>query len=167
MKSNKLVVTSLLLLSAACIAVPTMAGEAGKNCDGKHHSTKWADHDGFAGREFRHLGQALALTEAQKETLKAQRDANKSARDVLHAQLKDTREALTTAVNAGANDSELNALTETLGRLHAEQALAGAKAQKAFLAVLTDEQKQAMADLKTKRLERKMEHKEKRESAKS
>jgi protein CpxP len=167
MKSNKALVAGLLLLSAASIAVPTIAGGAGKNCEGKHHAAKWAEHEGFAGREFRHLGQELALTDAQKETLKAQRDANKSARDVLHTQLKDTREALTTAVNAGANDSELNALTETLGRLHAEQALAGAKAQKAFLAVLTDEQKRVMADVKTKRLERKMEHKEKRESAKS
>jgi len=167
MKSNKLVVTGLLLLSAVCIAVPTMAGESGKNCEGKHHSTKWSNHDGFAGREFRHLGHALALTDAQKATLKAQREADETARDALHSKLAEARNALSTAVEAGANDVELNALADTLGKLHAEQALAGAKAKKAFLAVLTEEQKQTLAQAKGKRLERKAERKEARESAKS
>lgn len=167
MKSNKLLVVGILLLSVTCIAVPTIAGEAGKNCEGKHHAAKWAEHDGFAGRGFRHLGQALALTDAQKQTLKTQREADETARDALHAKLTDARSALATAVDAGANDTELNALAEVLGKLHAEQALAGAKAKKAFLAVLTEEQKQTLAEAKSKRLERKMERKEARESAKS
>lgn len=167
MKSNKLIVTGLLVLSAACIAVPTMAGEAGKNCDAKHHSAKWADHDGFAGREFRHLDQALALTDAQKETLKAQRETDETARNVLHTKLAEARRALAAAVDAGANDVELSVLADTLGKLHAEQALAGAKAKKSFLAVLTEEQKQTLAEAKTKRLERKAERKEVREAAKS
>lgn len=167
MKSNKLLVAGLLLLSAASMAVPTIAGEAGKNCEGKHHAAKWAEHDGFAGREFRHMGRALALTEAQKETLKAQRDADESARDARHAKLAEARIALANAVEAGANDAELNALADSLGKLHAEQALAGAKAKQAFLAVLTEEQKQTLAEAKTKRLERKAERKETRESAKS
>jgi periplasmic protein CpxP/Spy len=167
MKSNKVLMAGLLLLSAAIIAVPTIAGGAGKNCEGKHHAAKWAEHEGYAGREFRYLGQELALTDAQKETLKAQREANESARDALHTKLADARTALAAAVEAGANDAELNALADSLGNLHAEQALAGAKAKKAFLAVLTEEQKQALADAKTKRLERKAERKEERESAKS
>lgn len=167
MKSNKALVAGLLLLSAASIAVPTIAGGAGKNCEGKHHAAKWAEHEDFAGREFRHLGQELALTDTQKETLKVQREANKSARDALHTKLADARSALATAVDSGANDAELNALADTLGKLHAEQALAGAKAKKAFLAVLTDEQKQTLAEAKIKRLERKAERKEERESARS
>ncbi|WP_331352314.1 Spy/CpxP family protein refolding chaperone [Cellvibrio sp. UBA7671] len=167
MKSNKALVAGLLLLSAASIAVPTIAGGAGKNCEGKHHAAKWAEHDGFAGREFRHLGQELTLTDAQKETLKAQREANESAREALHTKLADARSALATAVDAGANDAELNALADSLGKLHAEQALEGAKAKKAFLAVLTEEQKQTLAEAKTKRLERKAERKEAREAAKS
>ena len=160
MKSNKSLVAGLLLLSAASIAVPTIAGGTGKNCEGKHHAAKWAEHEGFAGREFRHLGQELTLTDAQKETLKAQREASESARDALHTKLADARRALAMAVDGGANDAELNALADTLGKLHAEQVLAGAKAKKAFLAVLTEEQKQALADAKTKRLERKAERKE-------
>lgn len=167
MKANKLFATGLLLLSVASIAVPTLAGEAGKKCEGKHYATKMAEHNGLAGREFRHMGKALALTDVQKETLKAQREADEAARDALHAKLADSRNALAAAVDAGANDAELNALADTLGKLHAEQALAGAKAKKAFLAVLTEEQKQTLAEAKTKRLERKAERKEVRESAKS
>jgi periplasmic protein CpxP/Spy len=162
MKSTKLLATSILLFSAA-----SMAGEAGKKCDVKNHATSWGEPGQMGGAHVRHLGKALKLTDAQKETLKAQREADKPARDALHTKLKAAREALAAAVDAGANEAELNALSETLGKLHAEQALAGAKAKKAFLAVLTEEQKQTMAELKVKRLERKMERKEKRESAKS
>lgn len=167
MKSNKLLVVGILLLSVACIAVPSMAGDTGKKCDMKHHAANWDGQERFGGRDFRHLVKALELTDAQKETLKTQREADKVAREALHTKLFNVREALVTAVNAGANDTELSALAETLGKLHAEQALAGAKAQKAFVAVLTEEQKQTMAELKAKRLERKMERKEARESAKS
>ena len=163
MKLNKVFMAGLLLLSAASIAVPTMAGENGKNCEGRHHAAKWAEHDGFAGREFRHLGQLLALTDAQKETLEERREAEESARTALHAKLADARVALATAVDAGANEAELNALADALGKLHAEQALAGAKAKKAFLSVLTEEQKQTLAEAKAKRLERKAERKESRE----
>jgi Spy/CpxP family protein refolding chaperone len=107
------------------------------------------------------------LTDVQKETLKAQREADKTAREVLHTKLFAAREALATAVNAGANDAEISALADTLGKLHAEQALAGAKAQKAFLAVLTAEQKQTLAELKAKRQDRKDGRKAARESAQS
>lgn len=167
MRSNKLLATGILLLSVTSIALPTIAGEAGKNCEGKHHSAKWTGHDGFADREFRHFDKALALTDAQKDTLKTRRDADKVAREALHTKLAEARNTLATAVEAGANDTELNALAEVLGKLHAEQALAGAKAKKAFLAVLTEEQKQTLAETKAKRLERKSERKEARESAKS
>jgi protein CpxP len=167
MKSNKLLATGILLLSVVSIAVPTIAGEARKNCESKHHAAKWTGHDSFAGREFRHAGKALALTDAQKETLKAQREADEAARDALQAKLANARSALATAVDTGANDAELNALADTLGKLHAEQALAGAKAKQAFLGVLTEEQKQTLAEAKTKRLERKTERQEARESTRS
>lgn len=167
MKSRNSFMAGLLLLGAASVAIPTIAGESGKNCEGKHHAAKWAQHDGFAGSEFKHMGKKLALTDAQKATLKVQRKADESTRDARHAKLAEARSALASAVEAGANDAELNALADSLGKLHAEQALAGAKAKKAFLAVLTEEQKQTLAEAKAKRLERKAERREARESAKS
>ncbi|HSC68650.1 MAG TPA: Spy/CpxP family protein refolding chaperone [Cellvibrio sp.] len=166
MKSNKLLATGILLLSVAGMATTSLAGD-GENCRGKHHAAKWSGHDGFGGGEFRHLGRELALTDAQKETLKIQREADKPARDALHTKLADARQALATAVDAGANEVELNALADTVGKLHAQQALAGVKAQKAFLAVLTPEQKQTFAELKAKRIERKNERKDASEPTKS
>jgi Spy/CpxP family protein refolding chaperone len=166
MKSNRLLAIGVLLLSVTSVAVPALAGDAGKNCDARHH-TRWAGHENFGGRDFRHLGKALDLTDAQKETLKAQRETDKAAREALFAKLADARQSLATAVNAGANDAELNALADTLGKLHAEQALAGAKAHQAFLATLTAEQKQTLAELKTKRLEHKHKHRSADESTES
>lgn len=167
MKSNKLLVASILLFSAASIAVPSMAGDRGKGCDDMRHAAGWSGHDGIDGRNLRGVGKALDLTDAQKETLKTQREANKSTREALQTKLFEAREALATAAGAGASDAELNALAETLGKLQAEQALAGAKNQQAFLAVLTEEQKQTLAELKAKRLERKENRKEALESSKS
>lgn len=166
MKLNTLLLTALLLTSAS-IAVPTIAGESGKNCASKHHATKWSQHDDFSGGDLHYMGKKLALTEAQKETVKTQREADESARTARHAKLVEARNALAAAVEAAANDAELNALADSLGKLHAEHALAGAKAKKAFLAVLTQDQKQALADAKAKRSERKATCKEAREAAKS
>jgi protein CpxP len=167
MKPNRLFATGVLLLGFASVTMPTFAGDAGKNCDPKHHAGQEFGQANFGGRDFRHLGEALALTDAQKETLKTQREAGKTAREALFTKLADARQALATGVEAGANDSELNALADAVGKLHAEQALVGAKAHKAFLAVLTAEQKQTLAELKTKRLEHKHKHRAVDESAES
>jgi periplasmic protein CpxP/Spy len=152
----KLFASGAILCSVVSL-VPVMADETAKNVDVKHHSGKWGEHERFGGRDFNRLGEALALTDTQKETLKSQREADKTARTVLHDRLKAAHEALVTAASAGANDAELAALADILGKLHAEQALAGAKKQQAFLAVLTVEQKQKLNDFKAKRMER-MEH---------
>lgn len=167
MKSNRLFATGVLLLSFASVAVPTLAGETAKNCDARQHNGKWLGQESFGGRDFRHLGKALDLTDTQKETLKAQREEGKVAREALFTKLAEARQALAAAVDAGANESELNALADTVGKLHAEQALAGAKAHKAFLAVLTAEQKQTLAELKAKRLEHRSKHRTVDESAES
>ncbi len=167
MKSNKLFATGVLLLGIASVAMPAFAEDAGKNCDAWQHAGKGFGQEHIGARDFRHLDKALALTDAQKETLKAQRDANKTARETLFTKIADARQKLAAAVDAGANESELTALADTLGKLHAEQALAGAKSHKAFLAVLTEEQKQTLAELKTKRQEHRRKHRYVDESTES
>lgn len=167
MNLHRLFAAGVLLLSVASMAPPTFAGDASKNCDARHHAGKWHGQEGLGGRDFRQLGEVLALSDAQKETLSTAREADKTARKALHTKLADARQALAVAVDAGANDSELNALADALGKLHAEQALAGAKAHKAFRAVLTEEQKQTLAELKARRLEHKHQHRTVDESAKS
>lgn len=146
MKSFKLLAGSVLLLGSVALAMPGFAGERG----GKG---EWRQHGGWEGHGGR-IEKLLDLTDAQKETLKAQREAQADAREAQQAKIAKAHEALAAAVEAGANDAELSALADTLGKLHAEQVLAGAKARKAFVAVLTDEQKQKLADLKAKREER-------------
>lgn len=144
MKRIKLIAATALLFGSAAMAVPGFAGDK----EGwKHHGLHGHGH----GHNGKHLETILDLTDAQKETLKAQRETQKDAREAQRDKIADAREALAGAVEAGANDAELAALTDTLGKLHAEQLLAGAKAHKAFVAVLTDEQKQKLADLKSKR----------------
>lgn len=168
MKAIKLLATGALLLGTAGMVVPSMAAEAAKPCNGGgYHASKDGHYGGkHAGHQGR-MARVLDLSDAQKETLKSQREANKAARGALHSQLKEARTALNTATEAGANDAELNALAETLGRLQAQQALAGAKNHQAFLAVLTDEQKQTLAEMKSKRMERKGSRKNDSESKSS
>ena len=152
MKAIKLLAASALLIGATGMVVPTMAAEAGKSCKDGYHMNKFAGH---SVKHAGHFGRVLDLSDEQKATLKAQRDANKDAQLAVKKQLHEARAALTTAVEAGANEAELNALAETLGRLQAQQALAGAKNHQAFLAVLTQEQKDALAEFNSKRFERK------------
>lgn len=144
MKSIKLIAASVLLFGSATLAVPGFAGD-------KSDRAGWGYHGSGHGHGGKRMEKILDLTDAQKETLKAQRETQKDARAALQDKISEAREALSTAVEAGANDAELAALTETLGKLHADQLLAGAKAHKAFIAVLTDAQKQKLVDLKNKR----------------
>ena len=164
MKLNKSIAVGILVVGFSSISMQGMAGDGQKGCDGSRHGSTWEANAGFDGRAARHLSKALELTDEQKATLKTQREANKNARDTLQGKVFEARNALTMAVNAGANYTELSALTETLGNLHAEQALAAANAQKAFFAVLTEDQKQTLAEIKSKRLERKANRKEARKS---
>ncbi len=157
MKSFKLLAGSVVLLGSVALAVPGFAGERGDKGDWQHRG------GGFDGHGGRHIERLLDLTDAQKAILKAQREAQADNREAQQAKVADAREALAAAVESGANDTQLNALAETLGKLHAEQVLAGAKARKAFIAVLTDEQKQKLAELKAKREERRGERKNARD----
>ncbi len=171
MNAIKFLATGALFVGAVSLGTPGIAAEVADSCKGAHaahHMSKGGGHHG--GKYAGHLGRlerALDLSESQKETLKSQREANKAAREALHEQLAAARTALDNAAEAGANEAELNALAETLGRLQAQQALMGAKHHQAFLAVLTDAQKQTLADIKSKRLERKASRKGENESKSS
>lgn len=150
MKSFKFLASTAVIIGSLTLAAPGFAGGDRDFDHGfKHHHDWRPDHGGKRFENF------LELTDAQKETLRAQHKAEKSAQRALHSKIAEAHQALNTAVESGANEAELSALAETLGKLHAEQALAGAKAHKAFIAVLTPEQKQKLAEAKAKREERK------------
>lgn len=156
MKAIKLLATGAFLLASVGLIAPTIAS-AGQDCDSKYHSDKHErfNHKGHFGR----MDKVLDLTDAQQETLKIQREANKARHKTLRTKIQDTRSALNNAVEAGANEAELSTQAEALGKLHAEQALATARDHQAFLALLTPEQKEKLAELKAKRIERMKERK--------
>ena len=150
MKSIKFLASTAVIIGSLAFSAPGFAGGDRDFGPGfKHHQDWRPDHGGKRFDNF------LELTDAQKETLRAQHEAERPSQHALHSKIAEGHEALNTAVESGANDAELSALAETLGKLHAEQALAGAQAYKAFVAVLTPEQKQKLAEAKAKREERK------------
>lgn len=167
MKAIKLLATSALLMGSAVLVAPGIAAEIDKTAQGYHHMGKSGHHHSKGDKQYTgHVGRmahVLGLTDTQKETLKSQREADKTTRVALQGQIKNARLALNSAVEAGANEAELNALAEALGSAQAQQALAAAKNHQAFLAVLTEEQKQTLVELKSKRMERKGFRKESRE----
>lgn len=165
MKSIKLIATGALLMGAASLVVPSMASETqtssprehhwmGKG--GYHHKSEGLNQDQHTGRWER----MLKLTDAQKETIQSQREAEKTARKALRQDQQAALSALHNAAAAGANEAELSALADEVGRVHAQQALAQAKSQQAFLAILTAEQRQTLAELKNKRFHKGGVHKE-------
>ena len=148
MKSFKILATTAAIIGSLTLAAPGFAGD--RNFDGK-----WKQNSDWRHDHGKRMDKLLDLTDAQKEALENQRGSDKAARQAQHAKLLEAHNALNNAAENGANDAELSALAQTLGQLHAEQALASAKAHKAFIAVLTPEQKQKLAELKAKREERK------------
>lgn len=161
MKTIKLLSAGVILLSAASVT-PVMAYDHGKDVDAKHHAGHWGGPAGFGASKFHHFGRGLDLTEDQKATIKAQYEATKAERKQLHQKLAEARAALESAAKSGANDAELGALADALGKLHGERELAAIKDRQAFLAVLTDEQKAKLAERSKKRFERGMEQKRER-----
>lgn len=139
----KTALISSMLLVIVGMTTPAYAGEQGKVC--KHDGSI----AGLYGRQHeRHITKALSLTEEQQQTLKSQRETQAQARQQLREQTRKAEEALISAVNSGANDSELQILANELGKLKATASLERAKSHKAFLAVLTPEQQQALQEMK-------------------
>lgn len=102
---------------------------------------------GKMGRELR----ALELTDEQKASLRAQRDANRDANRALHSQTRTAQQALQHAALAGEDDASLQVLAVQLGELEGQGALAAAKAQRDFVAILTAEQKTKLAAITAER----------------
>ena len=128
----------LAIVGATAIA---QAGEQGKEC-------KYGMAGEMQGKPGMHMAKALSLTEDQQQTLKNQHQANADARKQLREQIRAAEQGLNDAVNSGASDNQLQELADRLGKLKATAALERAKSHKAFLAVLTPEQKQKYEQLK-------------------
>lgn len=162
---------SLAIASALCVSLVSMGASAdmdkkggGKECSHKQHDAH-AMHKGM-GEDMHRMEQSLNLSEDQKAKLKANREAKRASHEALGAKAKAAQEALANAVDAGASDSKLKSLAADVGKVQAEMALDRASGQKAFIAVLTPEQKQKYASLKAERQAKMKAHAEERKAKK-
>lgn len=120
-----------------------------KNCDDNgHHERHRGDHvaDGPGSMDHPPFARILDLTDAQKQTLAADRKAQEPAMRALHEKLRAAHEALEQAAEANASDAELNKLAANSAGLIAQQEVSHVKMEQKMRALLTPEQKQKWAD---------------------
>lgn len=108
-----------------------------------------------AERRLAHLTEALALTEAQVEQLKAlraaKRDTLKAERKALHEQ----RKALKELAKAGASEAELKAQADVIAAQVSQHMVEKSQHMQAVRAILTPEQQVKMDELMAQRQARK------------
>ncbi|SHE85654.1 LTXXQ motif family protein [Microbulbifer donghaiensis] len=150
MKNWKAMASSLVL--AGALAVPGMTMAAGGE-HGPHH---------FKGPMFEHLAEELNLTEGQKAQLKANREANREARKAHREEMRALHEQLREAIDSGADQATLDRLGAELGKLQVAKMQEMHQQQAQFEAILTDEQKVKLEQLKAERKERWKERRHKR-----
>src|SRR5437660_10159798 len=88
----------------------------------------------------------LNLTDAQKQQAQSIFQAARQSAEPVHAQLKQSKQALTAAVKAGAPDAEIDRLSSGLGPLMAQTTAIHTKALAKFYAILTPDQKGKLGD---------------------
>ena len=97
---------------------------------------------GMMGR----FGADLNLTDAQKQQAQSIfSTAHQSAQSV-NDQLKQSREALATAVKSGASDGEIDRLSNSMAPLLAQSTAIHTKAFSKFYSILTQDQKDKIGD---------------------
>jgi len=161
MKKTNLVLATVLASvvgfgSAAAIAQGSGDGERSwKHHSGKHHGGK---HGGMY--MMKRMAKKLDLSDDQITQMKATREAQKVDNQALREEMKALR---TVMQNVDASDTDaVAALAKTKGELAEKMFIARSAARAAFEAILTDEQKAKMAEMKAERKARREARKQKR-----
>ncbi|MFD1216204.1 Spy/CpxP family protein refolding chaperone [Microbulbifer celer] len=103
---------------------------------------------------FEHIAEKLDLTEGQKAQLKANRDASKEAYKARRQESRELRKELHEAVRSGADQATLDSLGTRIGALAVQRAQDMEQQRSQFEAILTDEQKATLNEMKAERMER-------------
>lgn len=154
MKRFKKTLAVIAATSIVSVAIFAHAGEDYEQTS-RHHHFNGDKPDGHAFKH-RHRGHdrapfedVLNLTDAQKQTLEAARAAQEPARKDAREKLRAAHEALSNAGDQNADDATLNKLANDLASLIAQKEVERIKAHRAFLNVLTPEQKEKLEAFKT------------------
>ena len=146
MKKALIAILALAVLAAGVIFAvgqTTSKGEKGWGRRGGHHRG--------ASMAFR----AIGLTEDQKAKLKELRTASRTNIKPMREALKANREKMRTLTANGAFDeAQVTALANERAGLQAKLIVERQRTKSQFFAVLTDEQKAKLADMKAKAGER-------------
>jgi len=158
MKRKKLVL--LALVSTAVLATGAYADFDGK----KGRSDRQFGGMGFGmpnpGMISERMADRLELDETQHESVKNIMSAAKPEIKALREQLRANRDALKTL---GANDAEVQNIALSNGELATEGTLLFVRIRSEIDAVLTDEQRAELAELKDRRRENRRDRKSDRE----
>lgn len=145
-------------MSIALVAVGAIfvfGQKADTNMDGKRFG-KGGDRAGH-GRHGKRGGdkgmgmmlRGLDLTDAQKAQVKAIHEANFESTKSLREQMKANHDQLETATAGGAfNESQVQAIAQQQGALHAQMIVAREKVKSQVFAILTVDQKAKAAEMK-------------------
>lgn len=142
------------LMLAATLAVPGMT--LAQNDDFESPVViKRVGHHGHHGHHFfERMAQELDLTEGQKAQLKANREANKGVRKASREQRRELHKQIREALNSGADQATLDSLGAELGKLEIAKMQQMRERHQQFEAILTEEQKAKLEELKAERKER-------------
>lgn len=153
MKSWRYLITGVTTLTLMSIGSMSLAevNTVNADCKSQHHGQRHVDGAYPDKKHFRKMNHGLALTTEQKQQLAEQRDLQKPEIQQQRIAVAEARLALRSAIEANADEAQLQHLADELGSLLAQQTLARAKQHQLFLSVLTPEQQEMLAQLKQER----------------
>ncbi|MCA0900618.1 Spy/CpxP family protein refolding chaperone [Microbulbifer agarilyticus] len=143
-----------------------MAFPEGDRGHGYHKASHHKGGDHYE-RMFDRLAEKLELTEGQKAQVKANRDAGKEAREADRKAMHEVRKQLKEAIDSGADQATLNSLGTKLGELEVRKMQRRVEMHKQFEAILTDDQRAKMEQMKAERKARWEQRKERRANKQS
>ncbi len=155
MKNWKAMAGSLVLAGVLAVPATILAQE-----DNFEPPMMFKHHGHHGGHFFEHMADELDLTEGQKAQLEANRDATREAHKAQRQQIRELHKQLREAIESGADQATLDSLGSELGKLQVAKMQQMHKQREQFEAILTDEQKAKLEQLKRERKERRMEHRQ-------
>lgn len=164
MKNWKAIAAGVAL--AGALAVPGMAlAQAGDDSEPRMYRGHHGHHDHRGpkgGHFFGRMAEKLDLTEGQKAQLKANREANKADRQASREKMRELHKQIREAIDSGADQATLDGLGAELGKLQVAKMQQFQEQRQQFEAILTDEQKARLEEMKAERKARWKERREER-----
>jgi len=149
----KKVITGVGLAVVMVVPMLSMAADL-------EHGHRHAHKGRMMGHNFERLADELALTEGQKAQIRADRDAARSEHRDLAQQQRELHQQIRTALDDGADQATLDTLAAQVGALEVQKMQQRRENRAQFLAVLTDDQKAKLTELKQERMDKRQQRME-------